>query len=454
MPRRVGGVRAPMVRQFLGALLLVVIPAVPCLAGGVQPFGRRSLSENDPAAEPILEATTLPADKDRLGIRASVEVPPRGGRSTAATVALPAAETPSAHAVEADRRDSVPDSSAGPATLHSEANRRSTVLASTASSADKGPADLAPPTPGGAAFIDRAPLWAARDPKLQRDLEREISRLGLRRATAERHLGVALVDVTNLEQPRVAAINGDEMVYAASLPKIAVLLAAFEKIATGRLELDSENRELLNKMIRISSNTAATTMMNKVGKPYIAYVMTSPKYRLYDESHGGGLWAGKNYASDSGLWQRDPMKNLSHAATPMQVARFYYMLATGKLVNSQYNEEIKAILGRPGISHKFVKGIAVIDRSSRMYRKSGTWGEWHADSALIERAGVRYIAVGLCQSPDGGLWLEKLIRRMDGLVIARNHDAIEARTLLSKRGVFGFDSAGSLMANFFDFATP
>ncbi len=277
-----------------------------------------------------------------------------------------------------------------------------------------GPVAMPAPAP------DPAPLWDEFDPALQRDLEREISSLGLSAAAQETRLGVALVDITDLDDPRVAAINGDDMVYAASLPKIAVLLASFERIATGTLTLDDETRKLLNAMIRISSNEAATTLMDRVGKPYIAYVLTAPKYRLYDERHGGGLWAGKNYASNGGLWQRDPIKNLSHAATPMQVARFYYMLAQGKLVNRKYNAEIRQILDRPGIPHKFVKGIARIDRSAHMFRKSGTWGEWHADSALIERDGMRYIAVGLCESRSGGLWLEKLIRRLDGLIVARS----------------------------------
>jgi beta-lactamase class A len=53
----------------------------------------------------------------------------------------------------------------------------------------------------------------------------------------------------------------------------------------------------------------------------------SPRYRLYDPRHYGGLWVGKDYAK-SGLWRRDPLHNLSHGATAMQVARFYYLLKT------------------------------------------------------------------------------------------------------------------------------
>ena len=48
-------------------------------------------------------------------------------------------------------------------------------------------------------------------------------------------LAVAIVDLEDLEQPRVAAVNGRQMMYSASVPKIAVLLAAFQAEKEGRL---------------------------------------------------------------------------------------------------------------------------------------------------------------------------------------------------------------------------
>ncbi|MGH8586342.1 MAG: hypothetical protein ACREWE_09245 [Gammaproteobacteria bacterium] len=58
------------------------------------------------------------------------------------------------------------------------------------------------------------------EPLLQRRLEGAIRDLGLSRAVLDRRLAVALVDVTRVHRPRLAAVNGDEMLYAASLPKI------------------------------------------------------------------------------------------------------------------------------------------------------------------------------------------------------------------------------------------
>ena len=70
-------------------------------------------------------------------------------------------------------------------------------------------------------------LWESFDPRLQDRLDATLTDLGLDTAVDKRQLSVALVDVTDPEEPRVASVNGDEMLYAASLPKIAILLGAF-----------------------------------------------------------------------------------------------------------------------------------------------------------------------------------------------------------------------------------
>ena len=79
-------------------------------------------------------------------------------------------------------------------------------------------------------------------------------------------------------------------------------------------------------MISKSDNAAATRMIDRVGYHRIEKVMTNPKYALYDKKQGGGLWVGKRYGS-GGTTNREPLKNLSHAATVNQVCKFYYLLA-------------------------------------------------------------------------------------------------------------------------------
>lgn len=276
----------------------------------------------------------------------------------------------------------------------------------------------------GSAVADADPastypsLRQSADRELQAQLDHGLARLGLAKAVRDHELSVALVDVTDPEHPRLSQVNGDEMMYAASLPKIAVLLAAFQRIHDGRMRLDDATRKLLVDMIRYSDNHAATTMIRRVGKEYIDQVLTSPRYHLYDPAHNGGLWVGKEYGS-GGLWQRDPLHHLSHGATAMQVARFYYLLDTGRLVSPQACRQMLRILSKPGLHHNFVGGLLTRYPDAQMYRKCGIWRDFHADSALVEHDGRRYIAVALAHNSQGGQWLKRLIVTMDGIIEGR-----------------------------------
>ena len=253
------------------------------------------------------------------------------------------------------------------------------------------------------------------DPVLQKGLENCLSELSLNEAVREKKLSVALVDVTDPDSPRAALANPNHMMYAASLPKIAILLGAFERIGRGEMRLDAHTLETLQRMIRRSSNEAATEMLDRVGRDFLTELLQSPRYRLYDPDLNGGLWVGKAYSKEPAR-RRDPLHNLSHGATALQVARFYYLLETGQLVSPEHSRTMKSILGNPEISHKFVKGLKTAHPDSKIFRKSGTWQDFHSDSAIVEHEGRRYIAVALSQSPQGGRWLSELITAMDDLI--------------------------------------
>ena len=266
-----------------------------------------------------------------------------------------------------------------------------------------------------APFEDMAPLWDYRDAELQEEVEKALGRLDLDDDVRAKKLSVALIDITDVDHPRVAEVNGDVMMYASSLPKIAVLLAAFELIATGKLKYDAETRRLLSAMIQRSSNTAATEMMHRVGKENIARVLLSPRYRLYDPNHNGGLWAGKDFAK-AGLWKRDPIRNLSHAATAMQVARFYYLMETGNLVTPQHSEQMRKLMTGSELKHKFVAALHHVAPSARFLRKSGSWRTYHSDSALVRRGGKTYILVALSNDADGSQWMVDIGAAMDDVI--------------------------------------
>ena len=249
-----------------------------------------------------------------------------------------------------------------------------------------------------------------RDPVLQRSLEKIINRNTLwRKLVYQKRMAVALVDLRQADNIKYASINGSHMMYAASLPKIAVLLSAIEAVDEGCLEYTEALQKDLRLMIAKSNNAATTRVIEAIGFDKIAETMTKDKYKLYDINNGGGLWVGKKYAK-SGRKKPDPLKGLSHAATVDQVARFYTMLAYEKLVSSEWNEQLMGYLIEPEINHKFVKALKKLTPKVDIYRKSGSWKHFHCDSALVfGEDGRKYILVTLIDDFRGGMICSNLV---------------------------------------------
>jgi len=248
------------------------------------------------------------------------------------------------------------------------------------------------------------------DPALQKRLERAVAnRARWARLAEERVFALGIVDLEVLDRPRYAAVNGQEMIYAASLPKIGILLAAVHQLETGALSMTPAIKRDLNAMIRVSSNAAATRMINRVGGlEAVNEVLTDPRYQFYDRSNGGGLWVGKRYASDSRR-DRDPMEGLSHAANVYQVARFYTLLAQHRLISEARSEQMLEILDDPGLSHKFVGPLEERAPEAEIHRKSGSWRRWHADSALVWGPERRYVVVALVKDQRGARIVRSVI---------------------------------------------
>lgn len=136
--------------------------------------------------------------------------------------------------------------------------------------------------------------------------------------------------------------------------------------------------------------------------------MTDPTYAFYDENYGGGLWVGKRYGS-SGDRYPEPIKGLSHAATASQVCRYYYLLASGRLINTERSKQMLEIMEDPELHHKFVNTLDRIAPNARLFRKSGTWKTYHSDSVLVwGGANRKYILVALIDDADG----EKIMRQL------------------------------------------
>lgn len=291
----------------------------------------------------------------------------------------------------------------------------------TDTSSREGSLQSAPIKPPGAAFESETgypSLWDSHDAELQRALESEFRKefkSEFWRVIKNKKGAIVVVDVTDVAKPKVAGYNHDVMMYAASMPKIAIVLGAFVEMERGNMQMDAATRNSLVQMIRHSSNKAATEILRRVGIENLAEILQSNRYRLYDPAHNGGLWIGRDYAGGK-VWKRDPLNGVSHGATAMQAARFYYLGITRRLVAPEYQEALREVFSLPAIKHKFVKGLMEKKPQADIYRKSGTWRNFHADSGVVVQDDYTYIVVALGEHPRAGEGLRRLVGSVDAAV--------------------------------------
>ncbi|RAJ16358.1 beta-lactamase class A [Olleya aquimaris] len=229
---------------------------------------------------------------------------------------------------------------------------------------------------------------------------------------AKKMMSVAIVDLSDDTNFKYAGINDQHMMYAASLPKIAILLAAMDAIENKELAYTKEIKKDLRLMISKSNNQASTRMIDRLGYDKIEAVLRAPKHKFYDEEVGGGLWVGKRYAA-GGKRHPEPLKGLSHAATTMQVCSFYYQLALGNLISTDASREMLKIMRKPGLHHKFVNTLIRIAPKAEIYRKSGSWKNYHSDSALVWGPNRKYIIVALIDDAFGEQIIRNLIKPIE-----------------------------------------
>jgi len=276
---------------------------------------------------------------------------------------------------------------------------------------------------GVARADDWKPLYDRVDPELQSRLEARLNQNPeWSKLISSRKMAIGLVDLGHAT-PEFAQVNGNQMMYAASLPKIAILLGAYASFEDGSLPETAAIHQDLGNMIRVSSNSAASRLIEEVGMKKIQSVLKDPQYGFYDEKRGGGLWIGKLYAK-RGPRVGDPVNNISHGASATQVCRFFYLLSSGRLINPQRSRQMLVDLSYPALHHKFVSQVDQRAPGARMFRKSGTWRQWHSDAIMVHGTVWRdYILVGLIESEDGESILRQVLPAVEELIVPPQYAA-------------------------------
>jgi D-alanyl-D-alanine dipeptidase len=211
----------------------------------------------------------------------------------------------------------------------------------------------------------------------------------------------------------LAMVNPDRMFYAASVPKIAILLGYFAKYPERATDLPADVRRELGHMIKVSDNALAAKYGQLVGMEQVQDTLQAKRYRFYDPKAQTGMWYGKHYTRDSPR-AGDPVHDYSHAATVRQCLRFYLMMEQGRLVSGPASARMREIFAAPELEHtagKFVKGLQ--GRRLTLVRKSGTWENWHLDTARVDHGDAVYLLVGMAHHQRGAEYLAEMAAALD-----------------------------------------
>lgn len=249
------------------------------------------------------------------------------------------------------------------------------------------------------------------DPALQTGLEKIDAELRAKYGMTTAQTAVGLLDLNTV---RLAMIHPDREEYAASIPKIGILLAFFQLHPGAATNLNPQTRHELGLMAKASNNEMAAKFSGEMGLKQIQAVIDS--YDLYNPNHGGGIWVGKHYGQGHERYG-DPIGDNSHAATVRQLLRYFLMLEQGTLVSPAASKIMREIFASPDIPHddiKFVKGLD--GRDVQIIRKWGSWEDWLHDSAVVSGGGRFYILVALTKHPKGDEYLVDLAKSVDELL--------------------------------------
>jgi beta-lactamase class A len=225
------------------------------------------------------------------------------------------------------------------------------------------------------------------------------------------------VGVLDLNTLRLALVRPDAVDYAASVPKIGILLAWFETHPAAATQLDPITRRELGLMIKVSSNEMAAKYSQEIGLKRIQEILNAQGF--YDAAHGGGLWVGKHYGKGTERYT-DPVGGHSHAATVRQLLRFYLLLEQDKLVSPAASRTMRELFASPDIAHledKFVKGLS--GRGVDVRRKAGWWEDWFHDTAAVTGGGRHYLIVAMTHHAKGDDYLAAFAAAVDDVLAAR-----------------------------------
>lgn len=186
---------------------------------------------------------------------------------------------------------------------------------------------------------------------------------------------------------KLAAINENTSLQAASMVKVYLALAFFHQVKAGKLQYGSKSRRHMELMIQKSNNASTNWVMRQTGGPSATQSLLKRHYpslckQLYLVEYipaGGRTYRNRGSAGDYG--------------------RFLNALWKGQLPQSK---ELLRLMGLPG-RDRLYSSAKRVPTGTRVYNKTGSTAMCCGDMGILVARGPRggsypYILIGIIES--------------------------------------------------------
>ena len=261
-------------------------------------------------------------------------------------------------------------------------------------------------------FLDGAVAeLSAADPKLRRT-----------------EVGIAILDLTDRDQPRLAHFHGDRPIYPASVVKFVYLMAAYAWKEQGRLTIDPALDTELTAMIRQSSNQATRKVFARLTETEPGPELGPEPYQDFCERRFAvKRWLASlgiddlhcvnpTYDGNGDLFGRDRQflrdRTLGgvlkgrgeefpnrQAMTAIGTVKLLALLATDRALTREDSSAVRGRMRRDPIEQPHlmarIAGGAKRIPGLEVYAKSGTWGPIYADAGIVRDPSGRDLVIAV-----------------------------------------------------------
>lgn len=186
-------------------------------------------------------------------------------------------------------------------------------------------------------------------------------------------------DVDNEE---VISINSHR-VYSASIIKLFVIQAVYEKMNEGSMSDSDSTEELLRRMITWSDNDSWYTLAKQLG----GGVYSSGMAYVTKTAQNAGF-------ADTGTFYTGRKKNFNFTSVN-DCGNYLNMLLEGRIVNEEYSSRILKLMKQQQVRHKIPAGVP---EGIEIANKTGELEYMQGDAAIVYSPSCTYILVVIADS--------------------------------------------------------